>query len=116
MTTKEFTGLYTRNSRYTSKFAKNFDPNLLTFKCAAVDESDAVRLLRHSLRFSTKNAKGKVTHRTRRFKVVRVCHGDGIKRCDCAYCKSNPRFAARVTVIPSRKPRWMNRSFTGKGR
>lgn len=109
--TREFTVLYTRNSRYTSKIAKNFDATLHTFKCGAVDENDAVRQLRNSLRFSTRNAKGKVTRRTRRFKVVRVYHGDGIKRCTCEYCKSHPEFAPAIRVLPTRMPRWMKKSF-----
>lgn len=108
MTLKPFSILYTRNSRFTPKVARNFDPTLLTFKCAAVSEKDAVRQLRNSLKFSTKNAKGRETLRTKRFKVVRISTSDVPMFKD-----GRGRIVPNVTVIPSRKPRWMNRNFFG---
>ena len=105
MSLKPYTVLYTRNSRFTLKVARNFDSSLFTFKCAALDEKDAVRQLRNALKFSV-TVNGVKKLRTHRFKVVRVSSTEVPMFKD-----GRGNVVPNVTVIKSRKPRWMNRNF-----
>ena len=108
MATTSFTVLY----KNAVKFAgKSTDETVFTFTTSALNEADAVRIFKMSRLYHTTNAKGTKSSHFRRFKIVRVYHGDGIHRCTCNYCKMNPTMAPAITVLKSRKPRWMNRNF-----
>lgn len=118
MPTKSFTVLYKNVDTFVSKSA---DMTVHTFECSAVDASDAVRQLRVSRMYSVemldkrfKSAKMRKSFKVRKFKVVRVYHGDGLHYCTCEYCKKHPDMSPRVTVIPPKQPKWMMRNYFGK--
>jgi hypothetical protein len=86
---------------------RNTDHTVRTFTCAAVDETDAIRQLSLHRTFII-NVDGYNVKKVNPFRVITAFHGDGISRCTCNYCKKNPSFAPKVTVLkPAKMPRWM---------
>ena len=111
MATREYTVLYKNVVKFSGR---STDENVYTFKTAAVNEDDAFRIFKMSRLYRVTNAKGRKVSHFKRFKVVRIYTGDGIHRCTCKYCVSNPSMSPAVRVIKSKMPRWMNKSFSSK--
>lgn len=111
---KDFKVLYKNAVKFNC--GKSVDDTILTTTVLATDEKDAERKFHMSRMYTTRNEKGRVAKRFRRYTVVRVYHGDGIRRCTCEYCKKNPTMAPAIRVLKSRQPAWMKRNFFGKGR
>jgi len=106
---KGYTVLYKVNPRFAGKYTDN---TLYTFTCGAVDEKDAVRQLRMSRLYTFTLKSGRTVKKFRRYHVVRVYTGDGIR-----YFTDYRGMTDRaVVVIKTRKPRWMNRNFFGKAK
>ena len=105
-TMNSFTVLYKLQHRYDTD--RSADPTVYTYVCNAIDREDAIRQLKVS-RYTRVGSK----RFCRRFKIVDVYttkHGEGM--CTCNYCKMNPTMARKVTVLKSKMPGYMKRSYT----
>jgi hypothetical protein len=112
-TTISFTVLYKNVPKFSGKYT---DDTVFTFETSAMDAEDAIRIFKMSRMYHVTTNSGRRVSKFRRFKVVRVYHGDGIKRCTCSYCKVNPSMSPAIRVIPSKMPRGMNRNYFGKSK
>lgn len=87
---------------------RNADATVYTFTTNAPSREDAIRQLKISRYVKVGNKRF-----CRKFRVVdayTVKHGEGM--CTCDYCKKNPTMARKVTVLKSRMPGWMKKSYT----
>ena len=108
---KNFTVLYKNVDKFQPADGKSQDLMVYTFHTDASDSNDALRLFKAFRMYAIRGR----TH-FKRYRVVRVFTGDGVGRCDCAYCKKNPSMSFKVRVLKSRQPKWMTRSFTSNAR
>ena len=109
-TLREFTVLYKTADKFTPVSAKYSDPTVYTFKCGAVDEKDAVRLLTLAKTYYM-TVKGKTVSHVIGFKVVRVYSGDSVRMF-----KGFRRMERKVVVIKSKMPRSAMKNYFGKGK
>jgi hypothetical protein len=110
---KDFKIIYKNSVKFNGR---SVDDNVFTVTILATDAKDAERKFHMSRMYTTTNANGRVAKHFRRYTVVRVYHGDGIRYCTCSYCKKNPTMAPAIRVLKTRQPAWMKRNFFGKGR
>ena len=105
-----FTVLYKVSHKFDTD--RSADPTVYTFTTLAISREDAIHQLQVSRYTHVKGSKRPVRF-VKKFKVVDVYttkHGEGM--CTCNYCKMNPTMARKVTVLKSKMPGYMKRSYT----
>lgn len=102
---KGYTILYKNATKFNTRFADN---DVHTFLCNALDVEDAKRIFKMSRLYHTTNIHGTKTSRFRRFTIVRVYEADGVG----TFINHHGKVERKVRILKSRKPSWMNKSFS----